>query len=384
MEYRIPEELEPVMTQARAEYAAAGAPFLKREYLLAFQAKTGAFSRHFPQVLAAAESLPDQAAIYALFLTRAMTDRAAFLRLLPQIVIPDGEFPLLGLLAFLPQMEELFDWMRAREIPDDVVHATVGQFEDCLDLYRERFGCLGMNKRYFDHMQRYVDHKILNVGRLRFEPKRLAKVCVAEHRQSGARVVLLAEGRYNGAGLHADAPPVSPESPIYNACFRQTEDCFEGTPVNDFGRCSPTILRLDRRDWFLRVPLGSFCLGVHIPPTGVLSREACEESYRRAREIFGRLFPQETIAAFTCESWMMAPELTELLKPDSRISEFQKPYLKYPIPTQGKDVFNFVFKVPSADCDLSALPEDTSLQRALKRRYLAGGYLYEYGGVLPL
>ena len=96
MEYHIPEELKPVMAQVRAEYAATGAQFLKREALLAFREKTGALSRHFPQVLAAAESLPDQAAIYALFLSRAMVDRATFLRFLPQIGIPDGEYPLLG------------------------------------------------------------------------------------------------------------------------------------------------------------------------------------------------------------------------------------------------------------------------------------------------
>lgn len=384
MEYHIPEELKPVMAQVRGEYAATGAQFLKRESLLAFREKTGAFSRHFPQVLAAAESLPDQAAIYALFLSRAMVDRATFLRLLPQIGIPDGEYPLLGLLAFLPQMGELYDWLRAKGLPEDVVRATVGQFEDCLDLYEERFGRLGMNKRYFDHMQRYVDHKILNVGRLRFEPRHLTNACVLEHRQSGERVVFLAKGRCNGVGLHADTPPVSPESPVHNAFFRETEEFFEGTPVNADGRCSATPLRLSKRDWFLRVPLGAACLAVHIPPTGILSREACAESYRRAVEIFGRLAPQEKIMAFTCESWMMAPELGDLLKPDSRLLEFQKPYLRHPIPTQGKDVFNFVFKTRSSDCDLSALPEDTSLQRALKRRYLAGGFLYEYGGILPL
>lgn len=83
MEYCIPEEWKPVMQQARIESAAVGAQFLKREYLLAFQEKTGAFSRHFPQVLAAAEALPADAVVYALFLSRAMVDRATFLRLLP-------------------------------------------------------------------------------------------------------------------------------------------------------------------------------------------------------------------------------------------------------------------------------------------------------------
>ena len=124
--------------------------------------------------------------------------------------------------------------------------------------------------------------------------------------------------------------------------------------MNDCGRCSSTILRLDRKDWFLRVPVGALCLSVHIPPTGELSREACAESYKRAIEVFRPLFPDERIVAFTCKSWMMAPELKEFLKPDSRILAFQEPYLKYPIPSRGRDIFNFVFKEKSADCDYAS------------------------------
>lgn len=76
---------------------------------------------------------------------------------------------------------------------------------------------------------------------------------------------------------------------------------------------------------------------------------------------------------------MMAPELDTILKPDSRILSFSSKYLRYPIPTQGEDVLNFVFLLKYKTYE--DLAEDTSLQRALKKRYLHGQYLYEYGGV---
>ena len=41
-----------------------------------------------------------------------------------------------------------------------------------------------------------------------------------------------------------------------------------------------------------------------------------------------------------------------------------------------------VFYMKGAD-DYTQLPEDTSLQRSLKQRYLAGGRLNEYGGIMP-
>ena len=48
---------------------------------------------------------------------------------------------------------------------------------------------------------------------------------------------------------------------------------------------------------------------------------------------------------------------------------------------KGEGVLNFVFFLRYTTFD--DLPEDTSLQRALKARYLAGERLYEYGGVIP-
>ena len=77
----------------------------------------------------------------------------------------------------------------------------------------------------------------------------------------------------------------------------------------------------------------------------------------------------------------MSPELAEVVKPTSNLLAFQRSYMRYPVHTKGEDVLNFVFMLRYTT--YADLPEDTSLQRALKARYLAGGRLYEYGGVMP-
>ena len=79
---------------------------------------------------------------------------------------------------------------------------------------------------------------------------------------------------------------------------------------------------------------------------------------------------------------MMAPELKDILKPGSRILSFSDPYLRYPIPTQGEDVLNFVFLLKFKT--YQDLPEDTSLRRALKQLYVNGKYLYVYGGIFTV
>ena len=76
---------------------------------------------------------------------------------------------------------------------------------------------------------------------------------------------------------------------------------------------------------------------------------------------------------------MMSPELKDYMKPTSRVLGFASPYIKFPIHTEGDDVLNFVFYLKFKTYE--DLPEDTSLQRGLKKLYLDGGRLYEYGGI---
>ena len=183
----------------------------------------------------------------------------------------------------------------------------------------------------------------------------------------------------NPHGLYADAPPV--EGPSFQSGFRETDTHYLGNPVSPAGRCQKDPVCLPKADYRILVQPGDTCLSIHIPNTGDFSHKSCEESYARAKELFHTCFPELTIKAFHCHSWMMAPELGAILKPDSRILSFAEPYLRYPIPTQGDDVLNFVFLLKFTT--YADLPEDTSLQRALKQRYLRGEYLYEYGGIFP-
>ena len=76
---------------------------------------------------------------------------------------------------------------------------------------------------------------------------------------------------------------------------------------------------------------------------------------------------------------MMSPELSLYMKPESRVLGFASQYERFPIHTEGEDVLNFVFYLKFKTYE--DLAEDTSLQRKLKRLYLDGGRLYEYGGI---
>lgn len=77
----------------------------------------------------------------------------------------------------------------------------------------------------------------------------------------------------------------------------------------------------------------------------------------------------------------MSLDLRGLLKPSSNILAFQDGFVRIPWPSSGRHVFFFAFGMNAAiPEDLTALPETTSLQRAVKQLYLKGGYVHEGAG----
>lgn len=369
-----------ILEASRTEYARQRVFFLEKDWITDIQTRTGAFPRILKALLDEAEALlaDEDAARYALFVCRAMEQRQLFLEELPLFTFPEEKYPLFALLCLLPAIPRLQEFLACRDLPENVVRDTLGQFEDCVFIYSRRFDRLGLSKRYFDWLQHYVDCEILNIGRLRFEivtfsdPVRL--LCC---RETGEQLLLMGDGDMNTQGLYADTPPVTATG--FRAAFRETETFWEGHRVSADGRCLPERERFSKTEYALLLEPGDTCLSVHIPDKGDFSPESCNASYRQATELFQAHFPELTVKAFCCHSWMLAPELGDILKPGSRITAFSSRYLRYPIRTKGEDVLNFVFLLKFRT--YADLPEDTSLQRALKQRYLREEYLYEYGGV---
>lgn len=119
---------------------------------------------------------------------------------------------------------------------------------------------------------------------------------------------------------------------------------------------------------------------IHIPSDASLTRDKCRESYHAAAVFFETYYPEFTYEAMKCDSWLMAPGLKEVLPEHSNILAFQKDFVIDSTDPESQDVLGWVFKLPGGDIKepvsreiLAALPEDTSLQRNMKKYLLEGG-----------
>ena len=124
---------------------------------------------------------------------------------------------------------------------------------------------------------------------------------------------------------------------------------------------------------------GTPVLEVHIPAGTRLRRDDLLSSLNAAGAFFQRYFAagaffqryfQRDFLWFHCHSWLLSPELRELLTAESGILQFQHLFTVYdedfPIRQAEERVFGTVEQDPRE------YPENTSLQRALKTYLLEG------------
>lgn len=121
-------------------------------------------------------------------------------------------------------------------------------------------------------------------------------------------------------------------------------------------------------------------ISIHIPSDAVLKEAEIRSSYQAAKRLFEEVFTDYASAEMVCHSWLLSPTLKELLEEGSHILAFQRLFDIEPTGQEETEYMQWVFKNPNLP--LGELPEQTSLQRNLKRYLLEGNTVAGAGGRL--
>jgi len=142
------------------------------------------------------------------------------------------------------------------------------------------------------------------------------------------------------------------------------------------------LFRIGQLEYELTELDGEPIVSLHIPTDVNLRPEILLPSMREGLAEFYRLFLDYQGKTVYCHSWLLSPQLKDLLPENSNILRFQELFDIEPDPDSGRDVLLWVFKNPRLP--LEALPENTSLQKKLKQFLLNGGVFLEGKGCLRL
>jgi len=145
---------------------------------------------------------------------------------------------------------------------------------------------------------------------------------------------------------------------------------------------SGNLYWLGRLQFNLLQRADGWALSTHIPESGPLTPDAVDDSFRQAAAFFAEHFSDYPTHLFHCGSWLLDPQLADVLKPESNMVRFQKLWALEGTPTPADDdAIFFVFR-RRGDVDRSTLPRDTSLQRAILDRLAAGGHWNAWDGTV--
>lgn len=125
---------------------------------------------------------------------------------------------------------------------------------------------------------------------------------------------------------------------------------------------------------------GNRAISIHIPSDAVLTPEECRDSYERAKIFIRKYFPETACDKYVCCSWLLSPSLGELLPKDSRINRFRKGFRITEWDRESQEFMQWVYK--RRDIAVEKLPEESLLQRNMKKYLLQGGKVGEAKGEL--
>ena len=118
---------------------------------------------------------------------------------------------------------------------------------------------------------------------------------------------------------------------------------------------------------------GDIVIELHIPSDADFSPSAVDDSLANARRFFAAYYPELSNAEYRCHSWLLDKQLRKMLKNGSNILSFQNRFEIFNEGEIGTDFIEWLYNTKSTD--YAILPENTSLQRNMKKYILSGGVI---------
>ena len=341
------------------------------------------FGDYYQLVLEAARELRNDPVRLAWAQTVATYDLRVDLAEARKVLCPQSDGSLLGnmlpLFALIPMIPVAIDEYRRRGFTDDVIQHSAKAFGSCIGAVDRNTGAPGLNQLYFTWLCVYAKARIFLIANFNFEVKSYPSLIFClRNRETGEIVILAAKRTMHRSGLFLGSAGCTDPDGSFEVDFQETDDAYIGYPTenNVFINMRKTY---PKSQWECIVRPNDYVLNFHIPSGFDLSPSSVTASIRIGMDAVKKYYPEIPITTLVCSSWLLNPILEEFLGEASKIAGFGRMFHRFPVGGGGRAGFGFIF--PGKYDDEKSLPENTSLQRAVKNHFLNGGNLLSFGGV---
>lgn len=287
---------------------------------------------------------------------------------------------MLPMLALIPMIPKSIAEYRRRGFPEEVILNCTQAYGRCIKATYDRTGMVGLNQSYFNWLCNYAKTRIFNTAGFNFELTRFNyNVICIKNKETGELVLLPIHSAVHKSGMILGSAGFEAAEGSFEAVLQETNDGYYGYPVKNC-RINRNIHYYPKDQWECILNHGDDVVSLHIPKGADLTPENVIASIRTGLALSKQCFPEYSVKALMCVSWLLEPKISELIGKDSKIAGFGNMFQRFPVKSNGEAVFSFVFigQYPN----YQSLPESTRMQRAFKKLYLDGGHIHQFGGII--
>lgn len=292
-----------------------------------------------------------------------------------------GDF--LPLFVLLPQIPASIDSYNSRGFSRQELDVLLTAYKGGIRIVESQTGRPGINQAYYDWLTIFAKAEIFYALGLQFQLYRLPEQALwLWNRQTKQLVPLMLMGKFHASGVQCvGSKGYEDEEGAFIPEFSEDEGNFYGHGVFD-NVVSPKKQTFPKNIWECVGRPGEACLNIHVPRGSDISREtvltACKAAMKRTAQQFPEAYATRLVLGI---SWLLNPTLRQIQGENAKTTQFMECFTKFPRKDPaGRSVFSFVFGKQYDNYE--DLPEDTSLQRKLKKLYLDGSCLHSYTGAI--
>ncbi len=300
--------------------------------------------------------------------------------MIPTDQTPSGDF--FALFVMLPSIDLAYQEYLRRGFSPEEAKKNLGNFKLNIWVMHEFvLGRPAIVAGYYKWLCNYAKNIIFDHGCLNFEFRKHTKTSmVLRNKESGECKIVMLDRTCHKSGHILGSAGFEDEEGSFTTPLEETETEWRGHTIENYLIKEEKDV-FPKSEWEIAIRPGDDVIGLHIPRNVKFTPEAIDQSLAEGLVIAKKRYPEWNPVAFECTSWMMSPTLNEVLGDQAKISQFSARFLRFPIKNAGMDIFGYVF--PKDCTDFEKLPEDTSLQRALKAKYIKGERAFAYTGIIP-
>ncbi|MBQ8408127.1 MAG: DUF5596 domain-containing protein [Clostridia bacterium] len=368
-----------------------GCPLAESSYYQKLHDDYGVLDNLLHTYMQAADEIkadPDCLLFFAL-LRRAMRDRDKIRSDLAALDMPKGEvyclkYAAIPSLIMCESIPTFYADMKARNVPDDIFEDSIKNAERITENYMKKHnGEVGFSN--FDWHQLLYDGRLFRVKRLQLEfPFHFWGVYKVFESNNGEIVALA-----HNIAVHKDGMPLGSlhfedDTDSFTAVIEENDTAYVGHPFDEYGKIIREKVTLSKSEWKVKLKGGDPVVSLHIPRGEKFDDATVQDTIDYSREFLDKCYPDYGSKAFFCASWLLDKQVEDILGTESNIARFGNRYLRMQYKNPGTAAINFVFNVGGKKFTpdtIEEAPENTRLEKALKKHYLEGKAIYEPHGV---